>query len=275
MFSINSFLFIPFNKTNYFYNESAKLADSIIVDFEDSVECKLDESNISEIKVAFDNLRKNNFIVRIGVADYFDIVKILGLDSFDGVMIPKCVNTKEVTNLIDEITKQGKDVYLLIESAKGLLDLQSILSKYKIQGVFFGSEDYISNINAQRTEKNLQYARSSILNISKAFNVRCYDTIYPFLKDIDGLNKETQLAFEMGFDGKMAIHPLQLSVINEAFKVTMEKITEYKMLIDKYIEYTQYKDTKVMVLDGVVIEPPHIKKMKLIVDEFERGGSIE
>lgn len=67
----------------------------------------------------------------------------------------------------------------------------------------------------------------------------------------------------------MAIHPRQISVINEIFKVTSDKILEYKTLIERYNEFTQKYNSKVMVLDGTVIESSHIGRMKLIIEKLE------
>lgn len=269
MSDFDSLLFIPFNKTKFFYNESVNQADAIIVDFEDSVEYTSNNVCIDEIAKGLDNLSRKVVIARIGIDDYADISKSLIYSNFDGVMVPKYAFTKDVINVIEDLIANNKKVYLLIENAKGLLDLQFVLSQYKIDGVFFGSEDYISNLNAIRTVNNLLYARSTIINLAKAFNVPCYDTIYPFLKDEEGLKEEVKLAFEMGFDGKMAIHPNQIPIINEIFKVTPEKILEYKDLIEQYNEFTLKSNSKVMVIDGSVIEPPHIGRMKSIVEKFE------
>lgn len=269
MSDFDSLLFIPFNKTKFFYNESVNQADAIIIDFEDSVEYTSNNVCIDEIAKGLDNLSRKVVIARIGIDDYADISKSLMYSNFDGVMVPKYAFTKDIINVIEDLIANNKKVYLLIENAKGLLDLQFVLSQYKVDGVFFGSEDYISNLNAIRTVNNLLYARSTIINLAKTFNVPCYDTIYPFLNDEEGFKEEVKLAFEMGFDGKMAIHPCQIPVINEMFKVTPDKVLEYKDLIDRYNESTQKNNSKVMVIDGSVIEPPHIGRMKSIVEKFE------
>lgn len=268
-----SFLFIPFNKIDYFYNESIIQSDVIIVDFEDSVEFKLNDSNFDEIKRALKHISIKKLIARIGADDYFEFVKSFGLDSFTGVMIPKVINKNEIIEVINDLLSKEKKVYLLIESARGLLDLQTLISKYMIHGVFFGSEDYISNLNAIRSEANLHYARAVIVNLSKAYNIPCYDTIYPFLNDACGLKQEIKLAADMGFDGKMAIHPRQICMINEIFNFTPSKISEYKTLINDYNIYTKNNNTSVMVFNGTLIEPPHIKQMKSIIEKFE-GESI-
>ncbi|MCK5848288.1 MAG: HpcH/HpaI aldolase/citrate lyase family protein [Caldisericia bacterium] len=271
MFNASSFLFIPYNKKKYFKNELAGQADVIVLDFEDSVEYRTNKDCIDEIKKALSFLNGKTLIARIGSADYFNVVASFGLDRFEGVMIPKSSNTNETIEIIQDLKNNGKKIYLLVENSKGLLDLQSILLKYKIDGIFFGSEDYTSSINATRTENNLLFARSTIINVSKAFNVPCYDTIYPFLNDEDGFRKEVKLAYEMGFYGKMAIHPSQLNEINITFKVTLEIISEYKRIIKQYVEYSKINNSMVMVLDGKLIEIPHIKRMKSIIEKFERG----
>lgn len=269
MYGINSFLFIPFNKNKYFYNELIGIADAIIVDFEDSVDFNLDNLDILKIEESIKNLNNKRVLARVGINEYELFKKKISIDNFDGIMIPKFSNKIENIQFIEELTEKNKEIYLLVENARGLIDLKSVIDKYKINGIFFGSEDYISDLNAIRTENNLQYARAKIINISKAFNVACYDTIYPFLEDEEGFKDEVQLAFDMGFDGKMAINPRQLLFINNIFKISQQKIEEYKILIDKYNEYTRENNTRVMVIDGRVIEPPHIIQIETIVKNFE------
>lgn len=113
-------------------------------------------------------------IARIKIDDYADISKSLIYSYLYGVMIPKFAYTRDIFTVINDLIKNNKKVYLLIENAKGLLDLQLVLSQYKVEGVFFGSEDYILNLNAMRTVNNLLYERSTIINLIKAFNVPCY-----------------------------------------------------------------------------------------------------
>ena len=56
MSDFSSLLFIPFNKTKYFYNGLVSNADAIIVDFEDSVEYKSNDISITEIKKALSHI---------------------------------------------------------------------------------------------------------------------------------------------------------------------------------------------------------------------------
>ena len=44
------------------------------------------------------------------------------------------------------------------------------------------------------------------------------------LDDPEGLARRSQLARELGFDGKSAIHPAQVAAINAAFSPTAEQV---------------------------------------------------
>ena len=52
---------------------------------------------------------------------------------------------------------------------------------------------------------------------SVAAGVTAYDTVYPDIKNVDGLRAEANDARRMGYGGKIAIHPDQVAIIHEVF----------------------------------------------------------
>ena len=53
---------------------------------------------------------------------------------------------------------------------------------------------------------------------------RPIDSVYPQLDDETGLREQAQFALSLGFFGKSAIHPRQLSVLHEVFTPNDEEI---------------------------------------------------
>ncbi len=97
--------------------------------------------------------------------------------------------------------------------------------------------------------------------LGKAFRKYVYDTPSFVLNDQEALAAEIQLAKDMGFDGKLAINPKHVSIVNEIFKSCD---TEYiKSVIERY----QAGIDAVQVIDGRVYEKMHIEHMKRILKE--------
>jgi citrate lyase subunit beta/citryl-CoA lyase len=271
MIDHSSFLFIPANKIGYLFNESIKEADAIIIDFEDAWSYSPVKFKTNDLNDGLDYVKNKSIYLRVPAKFLDEIINKINIQLIEGVMIPKFLLSELNIKTAKKVMGIDKKILILIESSKGILDLNEALSKFRIDGVFFGSEDYITSINAVRNQINLFYARSNIVNISRAHDVNCYDTIYPYLEDDIGFEEEVELAFNMGFDGKMAIHPKQLKKINQIFKFNAEKVKEYKLIIQQYEKYSKDNDTNIMVIDGNVIEPPHIKRMKAIIEKYKRS----
>ncbi len=269
-----SFLFIPANKHKYLYNEKISEADAIIIDFEDSIIQEQILENISIINKILDDVCLKDIYIRVNISKYLEIIKNIKLEKIKGVMIPKFCLSNININILKNIEKLNKEILILIESPRGILDLKDTLQSYKINGVFFGSEDYISEINATRSKQNMLYPRLNIINISKAFGVSCYDTIFPDLNSEKMFHEEVDNSFDMGFDGKLAIHPLQLDYINKKFNSNIKMVKRYKKIVNLYYENIKQHNTNVLVIDGKVFEPPHIKRYEKIIKEFETGGKI-
>jgi (S)-citramalyl-CoA lyase len=51
------------------------------------------------------------------------------------------------------------------------------------------------------------------------------------LADLEGLKKETTAARDLGFHGKAAIHPKQISVINDVFVPSDEEVAKARQIL--------------------------------------------
>ncbi|ATW24487.1 HpcH/HpaI aldolase/citrate lyase family protein [Candidatus Formimonas warabiya] len=268
----NSFLFIPANKYKYFYNKKILDADAVIIDFEDTIIQEDILEYINDINYILDDIFLKHVYLRVNSEEYFKIVGNINLKKINGIMIPKfCLDNMNI-GILHNIINLKKEILILIESPRGILDLKETLQNFRIMGVFFGSEDYISEINGLRNRENMLYPRLNILNISKAFGVYCYDTIFPDLNSENLFKEEVDYSHEMGFDGKLAIHPSQLDYINKRFKICIESVEKYKMIVQLYYENIKQNKTNVIVIDGKIFEPPHIKRFEKMIKEFEDGG---
>lgn len=62
------------------------------------------------------------------------------------------------------------------------------------------------------------------------------DGVFMNLKDLDALRTECQIAKELGFVGKMAIHPSQVTLMHEVFSPSSEEIEFARGLLEAYRE---------------------------------------
>jgi citrate lyase subunit beta/citryl-CoA lyase len=100
---------------------------------------------------------------------------------------------------------------------------------------------------------------------ARAAGVSPIDTHYPQFDDLDGLRAEAETAVGLGYDGKLAIHPAQVPVINEVFTPNAERVEWAERILDA----RDAADGGVFVVNGEMIDAPQIKQAIRIV---ERAG---
>ena len=71
---------------------------------------------------------------------------------------------------------------------------------------------------------------------------------------LEELAEESRRTRALGFVGKAAIHPTQVSVIQEAFSPTSEEVAWARRIVEAY----EKNDGGVLLVDGQLIERPVI-----------------
>jgi len=92
--------------------------------------------------------------------------------------------------------------------------------------LLFAAEDYCADTSIIRTPSRLEllYTRSQISLAAKTFGLEAVDMVCVNYKDIDYLKDECKDGRRLGFDGKQAIHPSQVDIIQSTFVPTEKEI---------------------------------------------------
>jgi len=89
---------------------------------------------------------------------------------------------------------------------------------------------------------------------------------YLDLNDAAGMTHEAELARELGFCGKGAIHPKQVARLNRVFTPSATAVAHARKIIAAF----DAADTGLVVVDGKLIEAPVLREMHRIVAVAER-----
>jgi citrate lyase subunit beta/citryl-CoA lyase len=84
------------------------------------------------------------------------------------------------------------------------------------------------------------------------------DGVYPRLSDVEGLRKESVLAYTLGCEGKQVLHPRQIEVVNEACQSTGEEITRARLVIRVAQEAATERCAAIQI-EGIFIDPPVVR----------------
>lgn len=263
-------LYLPGNNPRYLNSVSIYESDAVILDLEDSVpvDRKLEARYLVKNALKYMDFGKSEIWVRINKDTAKEDMTVISYGSPHGICIPK-VQSREDIEVVEKIMEEtGGDFYLMpiIEDAKGVMNAKEIAeASSRVVAIAFGGEDYTRDVGAmKRNWDTLFFARAMILNAAKSANIQALDTIYPDVTDEEGLREETMKIVEMGFDGKGAIHPGQIEIINECFIPSKEDIEQARKIVNA-IEEARKAGKGVASLDGKMIDLPVEKKARRIL----------
>ncbi|MBV5317271.1 MAG: CoA ester lyase [Desulfobulbaceae bacterium] len=230
-------------------------ADVIMLDLEDSVplEEKINARNQVIESLLNLNWKNKTVTVRINALDtpfaYRDLLEVAENAGhvIDAIVIPKVNHPADIffadrlLNGIELHTEATTTIGIeaSIETAEGLMRAAKISrASRRVVSLVFGIADYSASIGARlvsisghgEKEEELypghrwHFALSNMVMHSKAHAKLAIDAPYGNFKDTDGLRRSAVMACALGCDGKWAIHPSQVDVINEVFTPTKEDI---------------------------------------------------
>lgn len=221
-------------------------SDMLVIDMEDSVALEQKDAARFLSRNAIRTLKYTvPFCVRINSIEtpyWKEDLRMLLPTCPHFIMVPKvnsaaCIYTviKELERLEEE-TRIGTAVPImaLIETAKGIECAYEIAcSDKRLFALYLGAEDLTADLHAKRTRegKEILYARSRLISAARAAGKEVYDTPFTDVNDMEGLAEDARLAKQLGFDGKAAINPRHLDIINRAFTPSQEEIDYAKAVL--------------------------------------------
>lgn len=281
-------LFMPGDDRRKIEKGAGLGVDSIIMDLEDGVALNNKVAARETIAAALREVDFGNAerLVRLNPASselaQDDLNATLSARP-DGYVLPKVEaawQVQEVSAHIEQIERehnwpQGKIRLLaIIETARGVVNLKEIAgSDPRLNGLIFGAEDLAGDIGATRTPEGHEvfYARSAVVIHAKAFGLQAIDTPFVDLNDLDGLAAQTRTALQMGYTGKLAIHPRQVEPIQRIFTPNAEEIRRALRLINAHASH-QAAGTGVFELDGKMVDMPMVRAAEAILARAQAAG---
>ncbi|KDE58996.1 citryl-CoA lyase [Halostagnicola sp. A56] len=205
-----------------------------------------------------------------------DLEAIFGADhddsAVDSLMLPKVASSEDVRSLVDRLDDRGATlpIFALVESAAGVLAAPEIASVSETTALAFGAEDLAADIGATRTTEGTEvlYARERVVLAAAAAGVDAIDTVFTDFEDEFGLREEATFAAQLGYDGKLAIHPAQVDPIAAAFAPTGEEVAWARDVLAAKRDADD-DDRGVFEVDGEMIDAPLIAHAERILDRAD------
>lgn len=273
---LRSLLFVPGDRPERMEKALTLGADALILDLEDSVAPANKAAARTEVGRFLERAeRRCALFVRInpiGSADSDEDLDAVLPGRPDGIVLPKAEGARSVDDLRHRLHGlQAKILPIATETPAAIFQLGDYAKVGDhLAGLTWGAEDLPAAIgaSASRDESGAylppyQIARALTLFGASAAGVDPIETVYPNFRDLDGLKRIAEAAARDGFTGMMAIHPMQVPVINAAFTPSADAVAHARAVV---AAFDANPHAGALQLDGKMIDAPHLKQARRILE---------
>ncbi len=272
-----SLLFTPGNHPRKLEKVFAAGADVAILDLEDAVAVSEKPAARTPVINALKADRACLGYVRVNAADtefYADDLAAVTGPWLDGIMLPKVETAAQLVSADNEIkayeAKQGMapgavDLLPIVETAKGLDAVSGIAaSGSRVRRLSFGAVDFAKDLNMRLSldEWELTPARAAGLDAP-------LDSVWVHYRDTEGLVKSAERVRDMGFQGKMCIHPDQVAPVNDAFTPSDDEVAKAETIVAAF-EAAEAEGSASIQIDGFFVDYPVVEQARRTLDRIKR-----
>lgn len=283
---LRSMLFVPGDSERKLAKGAGSAADALILDLEDSVAAErtaIAREMVRGYLDAHPDRQERQLWVRINPlstpAGLLDLAAVVG-GRPDGILLPKPESAADVVMLDHYLraleTRDGVPlgstsiIPIATETAGALFTLGSYAGcSPRLVGLTWGAEDLAAVLGASTNRAPgggfaypYEMARALCLAAAVAAGVQPLDTVYADFRDLSGLAADAQASRHSGFLGRMAIHPDQVAVINDAYTPAAAEIAHAQRVVDAF---AASPGTGVVGLDGTMLDMPHLKQARRVL----------
>ncbi|HEX2057406.1 MAG TPA: CoA ester lyase [Actinomycetota bacterium] len=270
-------------------------ADMVFMDLEDSVAPLAKEEARGNVIDALKNndwgdktvvVRINSIDTQWAADDLKTVVEAAG-GYLDCIMIPK-VQAPDEVKFVDHMlrmieTNVGLDkrigIEAQIETATGLKNVYEIAhASDRMETLIFGPADMSASLGLPTVTAGLpmpgypgdhwHWVLETILVAARDAGLQAIDGPYLLIKDLDGFREMAMRARALGYDGKWALHPGQIDVLNEVFTPTQDEYDKAEALLEAYKHATEVDRRGAVMFGNEMIDEA---SRKMAVQFAERG----
>jgi citrate lyase subunit beta/citryl-CoA lyase len=297
--------FVPADNDKFLSKALTLGADTIVLDLEDSVKDK--QLGREKLRVFLSTAQllpgrhNTEILVRINplssssLEDWKEDIAA-GFFGSDGFMVPK-VETQDELKLIDAVlnemensnkssgannnTATSPKVLLPIatETPLAVINIADIAKGPRVCAITWGCEDLSAALGSYSTRDAnsgggayldvFRHCQTMCLLAARAAGVQAIDGIYQNVRDLDGFRNESNYAKHIGFDGKLTLHPGQISALHKVFEPTRKELEEATAVVTRW-EQSDGKGS--MEFDGKMIDLPHYRRAKKVLARVSDDG---
>ncbi|MEY2740749.1 MAG: hypothetical protein RL283_851, partial [Actinomycetota bacterium] len=237
-------------------------ADMVFLDLEDACAPSEKESSRARVAAAIRDLDWGDKVTCVRVNDWstkwtaYDLIEVVGGAGarLDAIMLPKVESADQIA-ATDMLLRQVEiasglpvghvGIEAQIETARGLIAVEEICgASPRLETVIFGPADFAASMEMpvltggvaipDYPGDHFHYVFSKILMAGRAHGLQVIDGPYLYVRDAEGFREYCRRTRTLGYDGKWALHPDQVAILNETFSPTQEQFDKAWAILDAY-----------------------------------------
>ena len=257
-----SLLFMPASQAGMIAKIPRIAPDVAVADLEDAVAAGDKERARDTAAAAIDALERpapTTVLIRVNPVGtpWFDGDVAAAADcAAAGIVVPKLATPHELSQVRQVLAEHSWSDALLIaglETALGVADARSLLA-HGVSAVYFGAEDYIADIGGRRTRAGAEvlYARSRVALAAHLAGLPALDQVVTDVADDEHFLADAGGGRDLGYQGKMCIHPRQVALAHRVFTPTPAELAHAR-------EIVAAAQSGVAVVDGQMADEAHVR----------------
>lgn len=275
---LRSLLFVPGDAEARLPKALRCGADAVIADLEDAVDPTRKQDarrNMVEYLSTETSIRRYVRINRIETDDCWADVEAIVRPGLDGIVLPKFQNDEDVRRLDWLISRFERlrglengtvEILPLVETAAGVANLMHLGGALpRVRRLTYGAVDLRQDLNLRidREETQLEHLKWSMVVASRAADLEApIDTVFIDISDTEGYSKSLKRASDLGFCGKLCIHPSQVAPANAAFVPSTEDRAKAQAIL---AAYNASGNAGALQVGGTMVDAPVVEWARSII----------
>ncbi|TCK27268.1 HpcH/HpaI aldolase/citrate lyase family protein [Pseudonocardia endophytica] len=262
-----SLLFVPATRPDMVAKVGRSRPDVVVLDLEDAVAPgDKDSARVTAAEtLTAERPGAGTVLLRINAPgtpwhdeDVRTVVGLLAGGHVDGAVLPMYEAPDQLADLRGALGGDAR-VVVGLESVRGIADARELLAAGP-DGVYFGAEDFAASIGGRRTTGGTEvlYARSRVALFAALHGVTSLDQVVTAVKDADAFRTDARQALDLGFRGKVCLHPIQVEVAHEVFTPTDDEVAHAREILTA-------GESGVGLVNGEMVDAVHLTMARTVL----------
>ena len=283
---MRSVFYVPANNQKFIDKSLTLPCDIVTFDIEDSV-APAEKANAR--KMAADSFKKfegatAQVYVRINswptefTNDDLEAVVWPGLDGITATKVRDADDIKRVEWKLYELeARRGipegtVKICALIETAIGVVNAYQICTASpRMVSAIFGAVDFCADMRVRLTNKGDEqfYGRAAVGLAARAAGIVALDAPFADYSNLEAFAENTEEGKQLGFEGRMIIHPSQIEIANRVYAPTEKEVEHARKVVKIFEEEGLAKGLAAVALDGKMVDTPVYVSAKGVLSRHE------